>query len=145
MKRHRLRLIKQLPGWLFLTAVVLWAAMIAFGDVSPQDMRFLLLFTIGMPLSGACLLLGGGMLGMRSHKLRARTRCAKCDYILRGLAEATVDCPECGEALPGPDTPMLWRTRPWLLLCSVLMVLAGLAILALSAFILLVLVPAAGA
>jgi hypothetical protein len=132
-----------------LAAVLLFIALIldglVFGEPSVHSTRFLLLYMIGMSLSGACLLLAGGMLGMRSHKPMARTRCAKCDYMLRALAETTADCPECGEALPGPDTPMLWRTRPWLLLCSVLMVLAGLAILALSAFILLVLVPAAGA
>lgn len=120
MKRHRLRLIKQLPGWLCLTAVLMFGALIldgiVLGEPSVRSTRFLLLYMIGMPLSGACLLLAGGMLGMRSHKPMARTRCAKCDYMLRALAETTTDCPECGEALPGPDTPMLWRTRPWLLL-----------------------------
>lgn len=48
MKRHRLRLIKYLPAWLGLAAVLLFSALIldglVFGEPSVLSARFLLLY-----------------------------------------------------------------------------------------------------
>ena len=61
------------------------------------------------------------------------------------FASIEADCLEGGGELPEPDSPMPHRTRPCLLLCAVLMVLAGIPILWLSAFFILVIIPAANA